>query len=164
MKKVLNFAIFTRKHLYWSLFYKVAGLQVDCFIKRDSIIGIFCDYCFKNNYFKEHLRTAAFEFTNTSQFFWRAIPRARVNIFSFDSEKLFTCNDINFIYLYSSTFSSFIYLYLSKDFSEAWGTGYKMLLRMFAIPQKKKKKKKNHHHQQQKKYQFETWNLSYAFL
>ena len=139
---MLNFAIFTRKHLYWSLFYKVAGLQVDCFIKRDSIIGIFCDYCFKNNYFKEHLRTAAFEFTNTSQFFWRAIPRARVNIFSFDSEKLFTCNDINFIYLYSSTFSSFIYLYLSKDFSEAWGTGYKMLLRMFATPQKKKKKKK----------------------
>ena len=42
-----KFAIFTAKHLRWSLFNKVAGLRV-----------ISCEYCqfFKNSFFIEHLR------------------------------------------------------------------------------------------------------------
>ena len=36
-KSVLeNFANFTGKHLCWSLFYEVAGLQPERFLKRDS--------------------------------------------------------------------------------------------------------------------------------
>ena len=41
-----NFAIFTRKHLYW-----------DLFLKRDPSTGVSCGYCkiFKTSYFEKHL-------------------------------------------------------------------------------------------------------------
>ena len=50
-----NFSKFTRKRLYWSLFFnKVAGL-------RPTTQVFSCEFCkiFKNNFFVEHLRTSA---------------------------------------------------------------------------------------------------------
>ena len=49
-----HFAIFTGKHLRWSLFLiKLQAFRPDS--KRDSI----CEYCkvFKNIFFEEHLQT-----------------------------------------------------------------------------------------------------------
>ena len=55
-----NFAIFTGKHLYWSLFLKIDSNK-ETFIKENSSTGVFLkNYeTFKNTYFEEHLRTAA---------------------------------------------------------------------------------------------------------
>ena len=54
--KLVNFAIFTEKHLYWSLFL----IKLEAFrpAKRDSNTGLSREYCevFKNTYFEEHLR------------------------------------------------------------------------------------------------------------
>ena len=58
-----NFAIFTGKHLSWSLL--LIDLQASrpaTFLKRDSNTPMFsCEYCkiFKNNYFDKNLRTTA---------------------------------------------------------------------------------------------------------
>ena len=66
IKKVVlkNFAKFTRKHLYQSLFCnKVAGLQLPQtynFIKKGTLAQMFsCEFCeiFKNTFFTEHLWT-----------------------------------------------------------------------------------------------------------
>ena len=57
-----NFAIFTAKHLCWSLFNKVTELQAFNFIKKKLQHGCFSvKYCeiFKNTYFEENLQTAA---------------------------------------------------------------------------------------------------------
>ena len=57
-----NFAMFTRKFLYWSLFFKkVLGLKACNFIKKKLQQVFSCECCeiFKNAYFEEHLRTAA---------------------------------------------------------------------------------------------------------
>ena len=54
-----NFAIFTGKHLSWSLFLiKLQGLRPAILLKRDSTQVFSCEYCeiFKNTYFEEHLR------------------------------------------------------------------------------------------------------------
>ena len=60
-----SFAKFTGKHLCWSLFLnKVEGLRPATILKKTLTQVISCDYCeiFKNTYFKEHLRTAAFQY------------------------------------------------------------------------------------------------------
>ena len=57
-----NFAIFTGKHLRWTLFFnRVAGLKTCNCIKRDSNKDVFCGYCenFKKTYFQEKLQTTA---------------------------------------------------------------------------------------------------------
>ena len=41
LKNRLSFAIFTRKHWCWSLFYKIAVLQACEVVKRDSKAGVF---------------------------------------------------------------------------------------------------------------------------
>ena len=53
-----NLAIISGKHLCWSLF---AGLQVCNFIETPTLM-FSCEYWefFKNTYFEEHLRTAAY--------------------------------------------------------------------------------------------------------
>ena len=52
-----NFAIFTVKHLRWGLF-------LTKLLKRDSNTGVLLKYkIFEHNYFEEHLRTAASEFS-----------------------------------------------------------------------------------------------------
>ena len=55
-----NFAIFTGKHLYWSLFLKIDS-NIETFIKENSSTCVFWkNYeTFKNTNFEEHLRTAA---------------------------------------------------------------------------------------------------------
>ena len=64
VKSVLkNFANFTGKHLCWSLFYKVAGLQSASFIKRDSNTSAFL-WSLRN--FLEHL----FWGTSANGCFW----------------------------------------------------------------------------------------------
>ena len=64
MKKdvLKNFAILAGKHLCWSFLNKVAGLKDWTFIKKKTQV-FSCEYSvtFKNIYFEEHLRTAAFE-------------------------------------------------------------------------------------------------------
>ena len=52
-----NFAIFTRKHLCWSLFCGLQNLQLS--IKGAPTLVLSCEYCkiFKNTYFEENLRT-----------------------------------------------------------------------------------------------------------
>ena len=59
-----NIAIFKGKHLCMSLFLiKLKAFRPATLLKRDSNTGLFsCGYCqnFKNTYFEEHLRTAAF--------------------------------------------------------------------------------------------------------
>ena len=60
---VKNFAIFARKHLYWSYFLiKLQAWRSAILLKRDSNTGVFLWNweIFKNTYFEEHLRTAAF--------------------------------------------------------------------------------------------------------
>ena len=53
-----NFAIFTWKHLCWSLcVIKLQTFRSLTFLKRDSNTDV-CEI-FKNTYFEEHLRTAA---------------------------------------------------------------------------------------------------------
>ena len=55
----------TGKHLCWSLFLnKVEGLRPATILKKTLTQVISCDYyeIFKNTYFKEHLRPAAFQY------------------------------------------------------------------------------------------------------
>ena len=57
-----NFVKFIGKHLCQSLlFNKVAGLRPTTLLKRDSGIGVFCEFCeiFKITFFTEQLRTTA---------------------------------------------------------------------------------------------------------
>ena len=51
-----NFAVFTGKHLCWSLF-----LIKFIYQKESPTQMFFCEYCkiFKNTYFEEHLQTDA---------------------------------------------------------------------------------------------------------
>ena len=56
-----NLAIFTEKHLCWSLsFNENVGLQSCNFIKKDSKTGVFCKYCkiLKNTCLEKHVWTA----------------------------------------------------------------------------------------------------------
>ena len=56
---IKNFAIFTRKHLRWSLFLiKLQAFRPATFLKRSSNTCISCGYCelFKNSFFKQNLR------------------------------------------------------------------------------------------------------------
>ena len=61
-----NFAIFTGKHLCWSLF---ADLQVCNFIKKK--LQCWCCEIFKNTYSEEHLRTTASYFMKKNRHSWR---------------------------------------------------------------------------------------------
>ena len=55
-----NFAIFTRKHLCWSLFLNnVAGLRPATLLKKRFQQMCFPMNFLKNTYFEEHLRTVA---------------------------------------------------------------------------------------------------------
>ena len=57
-----NFAIFTGKHLYWSLFLiKLQAFRPATLLNRGSNTGVSCEICeiFKNIYFEEHLRATA---------------------------------------------------------------------------------------------------------
>ena len=57
-----NFAIFTGKHLFWSLFLiRFQPFRPATLLKRDSNTGVFPWNLrnFKENYFEEHLRTVA---------------------------------------------------------------------------------------------------------
>ena len=52
------FAIFTGKHLCWSLFFiMMHAFRLATFLQRDFSTGVFCEYyiIFKDTYFKEHL-------------------------------------------------------------------------------------------------------------
>ena len=54
-----NFAIFTGKHLCWSLFNKVAGWEACNFFEKETPTHVSsCEYCkvFKNSFFTEHLQ------------------------------------------------------------------------------------------------------------
>ena len=95
-KKALrkNFAIFTRKHLCWSLFQ----------IKKTRTQMFSCEYweISKNTYFEEHLRTAASEETLESDClglsFWRVPfkPEPSLNLtLSLYSENRFSMFIIN---------------------------------------------------------------------
>ena len=67
-----NFAIFTEKHLCWSLFLiMLQDFMPTTLSKRDSNIGFSYEYCeiFKNTYFEKHLpMTASIDHKN----FYRA--------------------------------------------------------------------------------------------
>ena len=66
-----NFAIFTGKHLCWSLF---TDLQVcNFFKKRTPTLILFCEFCqtLKNIYFEEHSRTSASYFMKKNRQSWR---------------------------------------------------------------------------------------------
>ena len=59
-----NFAIFTGKNLYWSVFFwsfRTEGLHF--YLKSDSNAGVFCEYCemFKNSFFIEDLFFVPFQ-------------------------------------------------------------------------------------------------------
>ena len=64
---------FTGKHLCQSFFFnKVAG-QANNFIKKETLAKVFsCEFCeiLKNNFFEEHLWTAASE---TIRFMWGGV-------------------------------------------------------------------------------------------
>ena len=65
MKKVVlkNFATFTRKHLCWSLFLiNCRHEQLQLYWKKTPTHVFWCEYCeiFRNAYFGEHLRSAAY--------------------------------------------------------------------------------------------------------
>ena len=64
VKKIVpkNFAIFTGKHLCWSLFLiNLQAFRSTALLKRDSNTGVFLWILrnFKNTYLEEHLRTVA---------------------------------------------------------------------------------------------------------
>ena len=57
-----NFAIFTWKHLCWSLFFiKLQAVRAATLLKSGSNTMFSCEYCeiIRNTYFVQHLRTAA---------------------------------------------------------------------------------------------------------
>ena len=56
-----TFAIFTGKHLSWSLFLKVAGFEACTLLKETPTQVIFFEYSkiFNNTYFEKYLPTAA---------------------------------------------------------------------------------------------------------
>ena len=57
-----NFAVFTRKHLYWNLFLiKLQAFRPATLSKWIPTQTFFCEYCeiFKRTYFEKHLWTAA---------------------------------------------------------------------------------------------------------
>ena len=63
---VKNFAIFTGKHLWWSLFFiKLQTFRLATISKRDSTPKQVFSCCeiFKNTYFKEHMHMVASELT-----------------------------------------------------------------------------------------------------
>ena len=65
-----KFAIFTEKHLCWSLCGR-SGLQF--YQKETPTLMFFCEYCeiFKNTYFEEHLWAAAPCFMKKNRLSWR---------------------------------------------------------------------------------------------
>ena len=68
---LIIFAKFTGKHLCQCLFFnKVAGVSLQLYSKRDFDTNVFLWILriFKNNYFKEHLRTTVSDRINTSEF------------------------------------------------------------------------------------------------
>ena len=74
-KKVVlkNFAVFTRKHLYWSLFLiKLRAFRPATLLKWTPTQTFSCEYCkiLKSNYFEKQLWTAA----SVSQRFSWVIP------------------------------------------------------------------------------------------
>ena len=84
-----NFAIFTGKHLCWSLLKSLCleAFRAARLLKRDSKTGVFLEYSkiFKSNYFEEHQRTTASELDGsfaTTTFKETIFQNSLYNIFS----------------------------------------------------------------------------------
>ena len=79
-----NFANFTGKHLFWSLFLiklQASGLGLQLYQKETPKKAFSCEICeiFKNTYFGKHLRTTASEFIRDLTLFYESILKKDTN-------------------------------------------------------------------------------------